>query len=202
MIQLIIISKAFHSTISKMIVKYLSLFSPWNLTFKHNLDAEIDLEEQESKIYKDWDIWIVWLLKTPLNGLYRQRTGRFIGRFGRGHWIWLFILNQWFRWNVWMWIVAIKSHQFDRRWSTQILSHSMWRRSVPRSRPSDRESTSEMSPHVHRSPSSVFYLSRYKSLDKWLRLNHFKRNSRPITVRRVPPWVQDQVGKPNRATKY
>ena len=31
----------------------LSLFSSQNLTFKHSLDAEIDLEEEESKRFKD-----------------------------------------------------------------------------------------------------------------------------------------------------
>ena len=34
----------------------ISLFSPRNLTFKHSLDAEIDLEDKESKRLKDWDI--------------------------------------------------------------------------------------------------------------------------------------------------
>ena len=30
-----------------------SLFSPQNLTFKYSLDVEIDLEDEESKIFKD-----------------------------------------------------------------------------------------------------------------------------------------------------
>ena len=30
-----------------------SLFSPRNLTFKHSLDAKIDIEEEESKRFKD-----------------------------------------------------------------------------------------------------------------------------------------------------
>ena len=33
-----------------------SLFSKQNLTFKHSLDAEIDLDEEESKRFKDWDV--------------------------------------------------------------------------------------------------------------------------------------------------
>ena len=30
-----------------------SLFSPRNLTFKHSLDAKIDLEDEENNIFKD-----------------------------------------------------------------------------------------------------------------------------------------------------
>ena len=30
-----------------------SIFSPQNLTFKHSLDEEIDLEDEESKRFKD-----------------------------------------------------------------------------------------------------------------------------------------------------
>ena len=33
-----------------------SLFSPWNLILKHSLDVEIDLEYEESKIFKDLDV--------------------------------------------------------------------------------------------------------------------------------------------------
>ena len=32
------------------------LFSPQNLIFKHSLDAEIDIEDKESKRFKDWDV--------------------------------------------------------------------------------------------------------------------------------------------------
>ena len=35
---------------------YFSLFSPPNLTFKHSLDAKIDLEDKEGKRFKDWDV--------------------------------------------------------------------------------------------------------------------------------------------------
>ena len=31
-------------------------FSQWNLTFKHSLDAEVDVEEEESKSFKDWNV--------------------------------------------------------------------------------------------------------------------------------------------------
>ena len=33
-----------------------TLFSPRNLTFKHPLDAEPNLEVKESKRFKDWDV--------------------------------------------------------------------------------------------------------------------------------------------------
>ena len=33
-----------------------SLFSQWNLTFKHSIDVEINLEDKESKKFKDWDV--------------------------------------------------------------------------------------------------------------------------------------------------
>ena len=33
-----------------------SLFSPRNLTFKHSLDAEIDIEDKESKRFKERSI--------------------------------------------------------------------------------------------------------------------------------------------------
>ena len=36
--------------------KDFSLFYTWNLTFKHSLDAEIDLEEKERKRFKDGDV--------------------------------------------------------------------------------------------------------------------------------------------------
>ena len=32
------------------------LFSPWNLNFQHSLDAEINLEDEEIKIFNDWDV--------------------------------------------------------------------------------------------------------------------------------------------------
>ena len=33
-----------------------SLLSPQNLTFKHSLDAELDIEDEESKIFKKGDV--------------------------------------------------------------------------------------------------------------------------------------------------
>ena len=33
-----------------------SLLSPLNLIFKQSFDEEIDLEEEESKIFKNWDV--------------------------------------------------------------------------------------------------------------------------------------------------
>ena len=55
-----------------------SLFSPQNLTFKHSLEAKIDLEEEKSKRFKDWDVYTVQLLETPKNALQHQRICIFI----------------------------------------------------------------------------------------------------------------------------
>ena len=63
----------------------------------------------------------------------------------------------------------------------------VWRRSVPRSCPSDRESTLEMSPRVKKSPSSTFNLSYSNSSNERHWLNYFKMNRCPIKVRRIPP---------------
>ena len=107
-----------------------SLFSPQNITFKHFLNMESDLEKEEIKRFKDWDVLTIRLLKTPLNGLHSQRTCIFISRFGRDRWIWLFIFNQRLRWNAWMRIIVINSRLFDRRWSAHILPCRTWRISV------------------------------------------------------------------------
>ena len=74
---------------------------------------------------------------------------------------------------------------FNRWWSIQILSRHVRIRIVAWSRKSDRESTTKISPRIHRSPSGAFNLSLYNSSDERLRLNHFQMNRCPIRVRRV-----------------
>ena len=88
-------------------------------------------------------------------------------------------------------IISIKSCPFDQRWSAQILSCRVWRKSIARSHPSNRESMPEMLPRVYQSPSGKFNFSRYNFLDEWLRLNRFKMNHRPITVHHVPPRLSE-----------
>ena len=60
MIQLITESKAFHSAFSKINIQSsrgeISLFFRQNLDFKHSLEAELSLEEEEIKRYMDLDV--------------------------------------------------------------------------------------------------------------------------------------------------
>ena len=51
------------------------LFSQQNLDFKHSLETEMSLEEEENKRFKDWDVQTDWLIETPENILY-QRSRR------------------------------------------------------------------------------------------------------------------------------
>ena len=73
----------------------------------------------------------------------------------------------------------------------RFLSPRSWRRSVVRSRPSDRELTPKMSPLVYRSLSSVFNHNCYNSSNERLRLNYFKINHCPIRVWCVPPHLSE-----------
>ena len=60
MIQLITESRDFHYVISKTKFGIQEVISPYflkkNLTFKHSLDAEINLEEEDRKRFKDLDV--------------------------------------------------------------------------------------------------------------------------------------------------
>ena len=74
MIQFIVEWKAFDYAFSKINIQSssdeFSLFFRQNFDFKHSMDTEMSLEEEETKIFKDWAVQKVWKIKESKNTFF------------------------------------------------------------------------------------------------------------------------------------